>query len=292
SGLEPLRPFQDVGQLIDQSSKIFSSLSPYFGEMFDTMRQKNLDLDSRKGKGPGGFCDFFNQSGEAYIFMNAVGTQDDIQTLFHEGGHAFHALESHKHQKLIWNYHGPMEFNEVASMGMEMLAMPYLEQSKGGMYTALDAKRARSDHLFDAAVVFLPYMACVDAFQHWLYVDAPEDVGIATINAKWAELYSSFLPHLDFSGIEDGMAFRWQRQSHIFTSPFYYIEYGIAQVGALQVWQNALENETMAVQKYRQALQMGGTKGLKELFETAGLTLRFDSSHLASLMQLVEAALE
>ncbi len=292
SGLEPLRPFTNVGQLIDQSSKIFSSLSPDFGEMFDTMRQNNLDLDSRKGKGPGGYCDFFNQSGEAYIFMNAVGTQDDIQTLFHEGGHAFHALESHKHQKLIWNYHGPMEFNEVASMGMEMLAMPYLEASKGGMYTALDAKRARSDHLFDAAVVFLPYMACVDAFQHWLYVDAPEDVSIATINAKWAELYSSFLPHLDFSGIEDGMAFRWQRQSHIFTAPFYYIEYGIAQVGALQVWQNALENETTAVQKYRQALQMGGTKGLKELFETAGLTLRFDSSHLASLMQLVEAALE
>ncbi len=292
SGLEPLRPFANVGQLIEQSSRIFSSLSPDFGEMFDTMRQKNLDLDSRKGKGPGGFCDFFNQSGEAYIFMNAVGTQDDIQTLFHEGGHAFHALESHKHQKLIWNYHGPMEFNEVASMGMEMLAMPYLEQSKGGMYTALQAKRARSDHLFDAAVVFLPYMACVDAFQHWLYVDAPDDVSISAINVKWAELYQNYLPHLDFSGIEDGMAFRWQRQSHIFTAPFYYIEYGIAQIGALQVWQNALENEADAVQKYRQALQLGGTKGLKELFETAGLTLRFDSSHLASLMKLVETALE
>ena len=217
---------------------------------------------------------------------------DDVFTLLHEGGHAFHALESYKHQKLIWNYHGPMEFNEVASMGMEMLAMPYLEESKGGMYTPSEAKRARAEHLFDGAVVFLPYMACVDAFQHWLYVDAPEDVSISAINAKWAELYSSFLPHLDFSGIEDGMAFRWQRQSHIFTSPFYYIEYGIAQVGALQVWQNALENETTAVQKYRQALQMGGTKGLKELFGAAGLTLRFDSSHLASLMQLVEAALE
>jgi oligoendopeptidase F len=292
SGLEPLRPFQDANQLIEQTSKIFSSLSPDFGAMFNTMRQENLDLDSRKGKGPGGYCDFFNQSGQAYIFMNAVGTQDDIQTLFHEGGHAFHALESYQHQKLIWNYHGPMEFCEVASMGMEMLSMPYLEQSKGGMYTTTEAKRAQAEHLFDAAVVFLPYMACVDAFQHWLYVDAIDDVSITTINAKWAELYQQFLPHLDFEGIENGMAFRWQRQSHIFTAPFYYIEYGIAQIGALQVWQNALENEAMAVQKYRAALQLGGTKGLKELFSTAGLTLKFDSSHLASFMKLVEAALE
>jgi oligoendopeptidase F len=292
SGLEPLRPFKDVGQLIEQTSNIFSNLSPEFATMFNTMREKNLDLDSRKGKGPGGYCDFFNQSGQAYIFMNAVGTQDDIQTMLHEGGHAFHALESYQHQKLMWNYHGPMEFCEVASMGMEMLAMPYLEQSKGGMYTQAEAKRARADHLFDAAVVFLPYMACVDAFQHWLYVDAPEDVSIKTINAKWAELYQRYLPHLDFTGIEEQMAFRWQRQSHIFTAPFYYIEYGIAQVGALQVWQNALENEELAVQKYRAALQLGGTKGLKELFSTAGLTLKFDSSHLAGLMQLVEAALD
>ncbi len=292
SGLEPLRPFSDASELETQIQAVFSSLSPDFGQMFSTMRQNNLDLGSRKGKGPGGYCDFFTQSGQAYIFMNAVGTQDDVQTMLHEGGHAFHALESHQAQKLIWNYHGPMEFCEVASMGMEMLAMPYLDQSLGGMYTTAQAKRAKSEHLFDAVLVFLPYMACVDAFQHWLYVDAPEDVGIKAINAKWAELYQKFLPHLDFSGIEDYMASRWQRQSHIFTAPFYYIEYGIAQVGAIQVWQKALENQPQAIQKYREALRLGGIRGLRELFNTAGLKLAFDSSHVAGLMKIVEAAIE
>ncbi len=291
-GLEPLRPFKTVAELEQQTNQVFAGLSAEFGQMFATMRQKNLDLDSRKSKAPGGFCDFFNQSGEAYIFMNAVGTHDDIQTMLHEGGHAFHAILSHQQQQLVWNYHGPMEFCEVASMGMEMLAMPYLEQSKGGIYTPMESKRAQAEHLLDSVVGFLPYMACVDAFQHWLYVDAPEDVNIHAINQKWAELHRTFLPHLDYTDLEDERAFRWQRQGHIFSSPFYYIEYGIAQVGALQVWQNAIQDEQKAVQMYCQALSLGYTKGLKELFGAAGLTLAFDSSHLGSLMNLVEAALE
>jgi oligoendopeptidase F len=290
-GLPPLKPFQNVAELETQIQTVFASLSPDFAQMFATMRGKNLDLDSRKGKGPGGFCDFFTQSGEAYIFMNAVGTHDDIQTMLHEGGHAFHALESHRAQKLVWNYHGPMEFCEVASMGMEMLAMPYLDKSNGGMYSQSDAKRARSEYL-SGVVEFLPYMACVDAFQHWIYVDAPENVGIDEINAKWTELHHTFLPHLDYSGLEDSRFFRWQRQSHIFTSPFYYIEYGIAQVGAIQVWRNAQQNEQNAVAMYRQALALGGTKGLKDLFMAAGLQLAFDASHLASLMPMVETAID
>jgi oligoendopeptidase F len=290
-GLPPLKPFADVAELEAQIQTVFASLSPEFAQMFATMRGKNLDLDSRKGKGPGGFCDFFTQSGEAYIFMNAVGTHDDIQTMLHEGGHAFHALESHRTQRLVWNYHGPMEFCEVASMGMEMLAMPYLDKNNGGMYNYPDAGRARSEYL-SGVVEFLPYMACVDAFQHWIYVDAPEDVAVAQINAKWTELHRTYLPHLDYSGLEDSRIFRWQRQSHIFTSPFYYIEYGIAQVGAIQVWRNAVQDEKNAVALYRQALALGGTKGLKDLFATAGLELAFDSSHLAKLMSMVEAAIE
>jgi oligoendopeptidase F len=206
----------------------------------------------------------------------------------HEGGHAFHALESAGHQGLYWNLHGPMEFCEVASMGMEMLAQPYLEQSKGGFYTPEEAARARRDHLLDAVVKFLPYMAMVDAFQHWIYVDAPEHVTIDEINAKWSELYARFLPHVDFTGVEDGRAFRWQRQSHIFTAPFYYIEYGIAQLGAVQVWRNAATNETRAVQQYRHALSLGYTKGLRELFDAAGIRLAFDSSHVAGLTKFVQ----
>ncbi len=291
SGLEPLRPFTTVAELEEQIEQVFSSLDTDLGAMFNTMRHGELDLDSRKGKGPGGYCDFFEASGKAYIFMNAVGTHDDLQTMLHEGGHAFHALESYASQPLMWNHHGPMEFCEVASMGMEMLAMPYLEKSKGGMYTPAEAKRARADHLFESVITFLPYMACVDAFQHWLYVDAPEDVSIASIHAKWVELYSSFVPHIDFTGIEEQMLFRWQRQSHIYTAPFYYIEYGIAQLGAVQVWRNAKKDEKQAVQQYRQALRLGGTRGLKELFATAGIQLAFDSNHVAGLMQLIEQEL-
>jgi oligoendopeptidase F len=284
----PLKPFSNIHELEAVCRDVFAKLDPDLGEMFGTLMQGDLDLESRKGKGPGGYCDFHPQSGKAYIFMNAVGTHDDVQTLLHEGGHAFHALESAHRQRLYWNLHGPMEFCEVASMGMEMLAQPYLEKSRGGFYTPEDAHRARRDQLLDAVVKFLPYMAVVDAFQHWLYVDAPLHVTIDDINARWAQLFTRFLPHVNYDGIEDGLAFRWQRQSHIFDAPFYYIEYGIAQLGAVQVWRNATQDEARAVKQYRQALSLGYTKGLRDLFEAAGIELAFTSSHVAGLTKLVQ----
>jgi oligoendopeptidase F len=283
----PLKPFRDIADLENVCERVFANLDPALGKMFETLRHGDLDLESRKGKGPGGYCDFHPATGKAYIFMNAVGTHDDVQTLLHEGGHAFHALESNAHQRLLWNLHGPMEFCEVASMGMEMLAQPYLEQSKGGFYSPEDAARARRDYFLESVVKFLPYMAVVDAFQHWLYVDAPPHVTMAEINEKWTALYTTYLPHVDFTGIEDGVIFRWHRQSHIFTAPFYYIEYGIAQLGAVQVWRNAVQDERRAVAQYREALALGYTKGLKTLFQTAGIKLAFDSSHVAGLMNSV-----
>ncbi len=291
-GLEPLRPYKTIPELESQLENVFKHLEPTFGQMFNTLRHGDLDLGSRKGKGPGGYCDFFPASNQAYIFMNAVGVHDDVQTLLHEGGHAFHAIESAQAQPFVWNLHGPMEFCEVASMGMEMLTQPYLEVSKGGFYSPSDAARARADYLFDAVLVFLPYMACVDAFQQWIYVDAPEDVTIEAINTKWEELYAKFKPHEDFSAVPDGAMMRWQRQGHLFTAPFYYIEYGIAQLGAVQVWDNALKDEPRAVQQYRAALRAGYTKGLKDLFETAGLKLAFDGAHVARLAKLVSSAIE
>jgi oligoendopeptidase F len=291
-GLAALKPFSNVSELETKISSMFHHLDPEFGNQFDTLREQDLDLDSRAGKGPGGFCDFFPASGKAYIFMNAVGTQDDVQTMLHEGGHAFHALESFKHQHLHWNYHGPMEFCEVASMGMELLASPYLELENGGFYNTHDAKRARSIHLRQSAILFLPYMAVVDAFQHWLYVDAPEETGIAQIHAKWAELHQEFVPSIDFSGIEDALSMRWQLQSHIFTAPFYYIEYGIAQLGALQLWQNSLEKPRETVQQYRHALGLGYTKGLAQLFAAAGIKLPFDAQVVKGLMTFVSKHLE
>ena len=172
-------------------------------------------------------------------------------------------------------------------MGMEMLAQPYLERDQGGFYDSHDARRARRDHLLESVVKFLPHMAVVDAFQHWLYTQAPADVTINQINAAWADLHRRFFPFADFAGLEDARAFRWQRQSHLFTAPFYYIEYGIAQLGAVQVWQNATADEATAVRKYRAALERGYTAGLRDLFETAGLKLAFDAPHVAGLMALV-----
>jgi oligoendopeptidase F len=284
----PLKPYRDTAELEAVTQRVFESLDPIFGDLFGTLSHGDLDLESRKGKGPGGYCDFHTLSRKAYIFMNAVGTHDDVQTLLHEGGHAFHALLSDQRQGKYWNLHGPMEFCEVASMGMEMLAQPYLARERGGFYSAEDARRARRDHLTEAVLKFLPYMAVVDAFQHWLYVEAPEDVGIDAINAQWKTLYARFLPYIDFTGLEDAVYFRWQRQSHLFTAPFYYIEYGIAQLGAVQVWQNAMIDERDAVRRYRAALERGNTAGLRDLFETAGLRLAFDSPHIAGLMDLVE----
>jgi oligoendopeptidase F len=291
-GLPALKPFASVTELETKISSMFHALDPELGAQFDTLRDNNLDLDSRAGKGPGGYCDFFPATGKAYIFMNAVGTQDDVQTMLHEGGHAFHALESFEHQNLHWNYHGPMEFCEVASMGMELLASPYLEQDKGGFYSLENAKRARVNHLRGSGVLFLPYMAVVDAFQHWLYVDAPETVNIAQIHAKWSELHQQFIPSIDFEGIESGLLMRWQLQSHIFTAPFYYIEYGIAQLGALQLWQNSLEKPRETMQQYRRALGLGYTKGLAELFTAAGIKLPFDPQVVQGLMGFVSQHLE
>ncbi len=291
-GLPALKPFSNVTELETKISSMFHHLDPELGAQFDTLREKNLDLEARAGKGPGGFCDFFPASGQAYIFMNAVGTQDDVQTMLHEGGHAFHALESFKHQHLLWNYHGPMEFCEVASMGMELLASPYLELENGGFYSTHDARRARVNHLRQSAIQFLPYMAVVDAFQHWLYVDAPEEVSVGEIHAKWAELHQKFVPLIDFTGIEDALSLRWQLQSHIFTAPFYYIEYGIAQLGALQLWQHSLEKPRETMQQYRHALGLGYTKGLAELFTAAGIKLPFDAHLVQGLMTFVTTHLE
>ncbi len=224
--------------------------------------------------------------------MNAVGTSEDVDTMLHESGHAFHALESFRQQRLHWNFHGPIEFCEVASMGMELLASPFLEQEKGGFYSTEEAQRARAIHLRSAGILFLPYMAVVDAFQHWLYADAPENPSIVEIHAKWAALYQKFIPAIDFEGIEEALSMRWQLQSHIFTAPFYYIEYGIAQLGALQLWQHSLEQPHETVQKYRQALGLGNSKGLAELFEAAGIKLPFDPELVKDLIQLVSAHLE
>ena len=287
---EPLRPFKDVADLEEGCYRIFNRVDPALAAHFAFMRAGFLDLPSRANKAPGGYCEAFPVTGKPYIFMNAVGTHDDVQTLLHEGGHAFHYMESRRNP-LWWNQNGPMEFCEVASMGMELLSAPYLPAERGGFYSAADAARAYADHL-RGIVTFLPYMAVVDAFQHWIYVDAPESVTAADLDAKWSELWDRFMVGIDYTGLQIEKETGWHRKLHIFTEPFYYIEYGLAQLGAMQVWRNALQDQRKAVADYRTALALGGTRGLAQLFTAAGGHFAFDRRTVGELMALVEEQLE
>ncbi len=287
-GNAALKPFDDVSELEEKGVEIFKRVDTELGAQFELMRQNGLlDLGSRKGKAPGGFCDAFPITGMPYIFQNAVGVQDDVQTLLHEGGHAFHAFSFLKNQPMVWNHWGPTEFAEVGSMAMELLAAPHLEV----FYSPQDAKRAHIQHL-RGIVRFLPYMAIMDAFQHWLYTQPAANISATDLDAKWNELWDRFSPGVDWSGLEDAKQSRWQRQGHLFTSPLYYVEYGLAQLGALQVWKNSLSNPGLALQKYKHALSLGGTKNIPELFAAAGARFVFDTATVGELMQLIETHLE
>jgi oligoendopeptidase F len=181
----------------------------------------------------------------------------------------------------------PMEFAEVASMGMEFLSAPYLDESHGGFYSLSDANRARVDHI-ESSLVFWPYMAIVDAFQHWVYERPQEGSDPNKCDQKWAELERRFRPHLDWSGYEEIMKTGWQRKNHIHHVPFYYIEYGLALLGAVQIWANAIKDQSGAVRLYRQALALGGTATLPDLFKAAGVKLAFDANTLKTGVDLME----
>ncbi len=286
----PLHAFDDVHEMEETASVIFRQVDPVFGDYFQTMRDGYLDLASRPNKAPGGYCNGFPISGEAYIFMNAAGSAENVNTLLHEGGHAFHFAESIRRQSLLWNYNAPMEFCEVASMGMELLSAPYLPKSKGGYFSETDARRALSEELRNI-VFFLPYMAAVDSFQHWLYVEAPEDVGAGDLDRKWSELWDRYLPGIDYSGLQAEKETGWHRKGHIFGSPFYYVEYGLAQLGALQIWRNALADQGGAVAAYRSALALGYTRTLPDLFAAAGARFAFDRAMVGDLMALIREQL-
>jgi oligoendopeptidase F len=185
----------------------------------------------------------------------------------------------------------PMEFCEVASMGMELLAAPYLPREAGGFYTPAEAARARIEHL-SGIIKFLPYMAVVDGFQHWVYTHPDQALDAGHCDEAWDALWQRFMRGIDWSGFEAERESGWHRKLHIFQVPFYYVEYGMAQVGALQVWRNALRDQAQAVATYREALKLGGTASLPTLFAAAGAEFRFDEQMLTELVALVEETLE
>ncbi|HQY24163.1 MAG TPA: M3 family oligoendopeptidase [Thermoflexales bacterium] len=286
-GRPNITPYSNVAELESRAATVFAKVDPDLGAHFETMRREGLlDLPSRKGKAPGGYCTAFPIVKRPFIFMNAVGLHGDVDTLLHEGGHAFHVFEaaelaSHHLQDV------PMEFAEVASMAMELLASPYLAQDQGGFYSPADAARARFEHL-DGMLRFWPYMAVVDAFQHWVYTHAEEAADPAACDAMWSELYRRFHPDVDVNGIEPEIANGWQQKLHIFQAPFYYIEYGLAQLGAAQIWRNAKQDQTGAVAAYRRALSLGGSAPLPALFAAAGAKFAFDANTLGDLVGLME----
>lgn len=289
-GRAPLRPFADVAELESRTEAIFRQVDPALGERFATMRrEKLLDLDNRKGKAPGGYQTDFERVKRPFIFMNAVGIHDDVQTMLHEGGHAFHCFESAALPYIQQRSFGA-EIAEVASMSMELLAAPYLTAESGGFYSPADAARARSEHL-EGMILFWPYMAVVDAFQHWVYTHADEAMQPANCDAAWAGLWDRFMAGIDYSGLEAEKETGWQRKLHIFQIPFYYVDYGLAQLGAVQVWRGALDDQAGAVAAYRRGLALGGTRPLPELYAAAGAKFAFDTATVSEAVALIERTL-
>jgi oligoendopeptidase F len=272
-GRPALKPFESTEALVAGCGRIFGEVDPLFGEQFGRMRREELlDLSSRKGKAPGGYMMVYEGRRLPFIFMNAVGRHDDVHTLLHEGGHAFHAFAV-RDEKVTALRQAPTEFAEVASMAMELLAGPHLEV----FYEQGDRARACADH-FENIIRFFPWMAMVDMFQHWVYTH-PEH-SAEERKAAWLDLSRRFDLWVDYEGYEDVRSYSWHRKGHPFTVPFYYVEYGIAQLGALGVWLNSQKDVAGAVRAYQSALALGGRRPLPELFAAANIQFDFSAAAL------------
>ena len=286
-GRAALKPFEDMESFVGGAASVFGQVDPEFRKYYETMVDaKLLDLENRKGKAPGAYSQTLAFRKQPLIFMNAVGVDDDVRTLLHESGHAFHSFEASR-LPILFQRHPGSEMAEVASMSMELLAAPFIDKKSGGYYTADEQRRSRVEHL-EGIVMFFPHCASVDAFQHWIYIDGSGRDRDAR-DIKWLELRTRFEGNgVGWNGLDRERIARWYQQPHFFSSPFYYIEYGIAQLGALQVWRNSLKDPKEAVRKYREALALGATQPLPELFKAAGARLIFDRAGMSELITLVE----
>jgi oligoendopeptidase F len=298
-GRAPLKPFSGGEELIRKSMDTFARLDPSLATMLGTMGDGSntrgaadgacLDLDSRKGKAPGGYQAMRDRQRVPFIFMNAAGLHRDVETMVHEAGHAFHSMLCIDEPLL--NYRtAPLEFAEVASMSMELLTMPHWGGRAGFYPDDIEAARARRQQV-EGSVVLLPWIATIDAFQHWVYANPTHSRQERT--AHWLSLDDRFGHAVSWQGLEAERASVWHRQSHLFLSPFYYIEYGIAQLGALQLWLRSLEEgEKVAIDAYKRALSLGGSRPLPELFKAAGLKFDFGESMVTRLVDRVEKELD
>jgi oligoendopeptidase F len=279
----PLKPFSNAQELIDLTIECFYKLDPYLGDCLAIMKQMGrLDLESRKGKAPGGYNYPLDESGVPFIFMNATSTLRDMVTMIHEGGHAVHSFLVHD-ASLVFYKHPPAEVAELASMGMELISMEHW-----GLFFSNeeDLKRARQEHL-EQLVETLCWVATVDKFQHWLYehpTHTQEDRKKA-----WAAIYAEFSGSVvDWKGLEHYRDYIWQKQLHIFEVPFYYIEYGIAQLGAIALWKNYKEDPDKTLKSYIEALRLGYKAPVRKIYETAGIRFDFSQAYISELMAFVK----
>ena len=286
-GTAPLHPFKTSDELVNKSIECFHKLRPFFGACLKKMNAlKHLDLESRKGKAPGGYNCPLAESGAPFIFMNAAGQMHDVTTMVHEGGHAIHSFLAHPLELNGFKEY-PMEIAEVASMAMELFSMDYWETF---FDNAEDLTRAK-EHQLERVITIFPWIAIIDKFQHWVYENPAHTNEERT--AKWNEILKEFQDDvIDYNGLENYRSKAWQRQLHLFEVPFYYIEYGIAQLGAIGMWMQYKQNPQQALDNYCSALALGGTKTLPQLFETAGLKFDFSPEKIKVLMEFVEGEMK
>lgn len=281
-GVKPLTPFTDGSELLQKSIECFNRLRPFFADCLRKMNElKHLDLDSRKGKAPGGYNMPLAESGAPFIFMNAAGQMHDVTTMVHEGGHAIHSFLSHPLELSAFKEY-PIEMAEVASMSMELFSMNYWDT----FFDKADDLARAKEHQLERVITVMPWIATIDKFQHWIYENPFHSIEERT--AKWMEILNEFSStEIDFNGLEKYRETAWQRQLHLFEVPFYYIEYGIAQLGAIGMWKQFKENKENALDNYMKALSLGGTKTLPELYKAAGLSFNFSPAYIKELMEFV-----
>ncbi len=278
----PLRPFERSEELVEGVIDIFDRLHEGLGDKLREMRRlEHLDLDNRKGKAPGGYNCPLPETGVPFIFMNAIGLHRDLTTMIHEGGHAVHSFLA-RDLALLEYRHTPAEVSELASMSMELLALPHLER----FYADERDRDLAVYQQFNGILELLPWVAAVDAFQHWIYTNPEHSPGERT--ERWQELVERYLvPEVDWSGREEVLRTLWHRQLHIFEMPFYYIEYAIAQLGALQIWRNHARDGREAITAYLRALAMGYSRPIPEIYRNAGITFDFSPEVVGELMTAV-----
>ncbi|RYY61822.1 MAG: M3 family oligoendopeptidase [Chitinophagaceae bacterium] len=287
AGVQPLRPFSTGEELVKKTITCFNELRPFFGDCLQKMKEMgHLDLESRKGKAPGGYNCPLAESGAPFIFMNAAGQLDDVTTMVHEGGHAIHSFLSHELELNGFKEY-PTEIAEVASMSMELFSMNHWQVF---FDNADELTRAKEQQL-ERVITIFPWIATIDKFQHWIY-ENPQHTEEERA-AVWVKILDEFTsPVLDFGGLDQYRDYSWQRQLHLFEVPFYYIEYGIAQLGAIGLWQQYKQDPDKAIGNYVNALSLGGTRTLPELFQAAGLVFDFSPAHISGLMGFVKEELD